>query len=370
MKVAIVCEFASVNGGENSMLAMLEHLPEITPTFIAPAEGRLAEALAAAGYEHQLWSLHDAQGRRIDRERVLEQLQNLVAHTGPDLIHANSLAMGRLTGRLRRKLSIPTTAHLRDILNLNRSTISDLNVNDRLIAVSAATREHHLRQGLDADRTQVIYNGIDPVRFGVSNSRALHRELRLSAEVRLVAAIGQIALRKGQDVFVSAAIRASEDLPDVHWLIVGERYSSKPETVAFEQQMKEQIERAGLADRFHWLGYRRDVPLLLSEIDVLVHAARQEPLGRVLLEAGAAGVTIVATDVGGTREILTNDRTALLVPPDDAAAIAERLTRLLTQPQLRADLSAAVQVDIASRFDVHRQACELEAQWRRLADRH
>ena len=98
----------------------------------------------------------------------------------------------------------------------------------------------------------------------------------------LVATIGQIALRKAQDVLALAAARVKSDL---HYLVIGERYSKKAESQAFEESIFERFEAAGLGHRVHRLGYRDDVPALLTEIDILVHTAHQEPLGRVLSEA-------------------------------------------------------------------------------------
>jgi len=87
---------------------------------------------------------------------------------------------------------------------------------------------------------------------------------------------------------------------------------------------------------------RDDVDRLLEELTLLVHPARQEPLGRVLLEAAACGVAVVATDVGGTREIFPEGAgAARLVPPDDPAAMAAAMEEVLRDAQLRSLMGAA-----------------------------
>jgi glycosyltransferase involved in cell wall biosynthesis len=371
MHVAILCEYGSVNGGENSILAMIERMDSVQVTVLAPPAGRLADRLDRVGVARFPFSLEDDAGRRLDRPAALERLQQVVRRIDPDLLHANSLAMGRLTGALRPSLSIPTSAHLRDIIRLKQAAIDDLNANDALIAVSRETADAHLRQGLDGSRTHVIYNGIDcealpPCR----NSKTLRRELDLSDSGRLVATIGQITLRKGQDLFVQAAIDSAAELPDVHWLIVGERYSHKPETVAFDEQMRRQVADAGLRGRIHWLGYRGDVLPLLSEIDVLVHPARQEPLGRVLLEAAACGTAIVATSVGGTAEILEHERTGLLIPPDNPPAIVDAVARLIADDCFRISLATSARTSICDRFALGPRTAELTALWRKLVTGH
>jgi glycosyltransferase involved in cell wall biosynthesis len=370
MHVAILCEYDSVNGGENSILAMIERMHNIRVTVLAPPAGRLAERLDRAGISHVNFSLQEETGRRLDRNAALESLHEAVRRVRPDLLHANSLAMGRLSGALRPSLSIPTSAHLRDIIRLKQAAIDDLNANDALIAVSRETARAHLEQGLDRTRTHVIYNGIDcdamPPPPGDGD---LRRELGLSDSAHLVATIGQITLRKGQDLLVRSAIDSAADLPDVHWLIIGERYSTKPETVALDEQMRLHIAAAGMQGRIHWLGYRPHVPALLSQIDVLVHPARQEPLGRVLLEAAVCGTPIVATDVGGTREILEHERTGLLVPPEDSQAIARCVSRLLRDGPLRESLAAAAHASIVDRFALGPRTAQLVQIWRELTDR-
>ena len=121
-----------------------------------------------------------------------------------------------------------------------------------------------------------------------------------------------------------------ERVPEAHFILVGERTSQKAESIEFEQAFYRRFAEAQLSDRLHVLGQRDDVAELLVEIDLLVHPANQEPYGRVLLEASAAGVPIVATDVGGTSEIVVNGVTGRLVPHRDPRALADATIAILT----------------------------------------
>jgi glycosyltransferase involved in cell wall biosynthesis len=115
------------------------------------------------------------------------------------------------------------------------------------------------------------------------------------------------------------------------------------------------------------LGNRNDVPFLLPECDLLVHAARQEPLGRVLLEAAATGMAIVATDVGGTREIFPAEaKAAVLVPPDDPGALATAIRPLLQYDNGRKAFGAAARRRAESAFDVRIAAARLIEQYRNV----
>lgn len=323
----------------------------------APATGLLAEELARQGIEHLPFSIRDASGVSGSREVARVNLRNLLFETKPALLHANSLSMGRLSGPVASGLSLPSIAHLRDIVGLSAAAVADLNCHSRLIAVSEVTRIFHIAQGVSTEKTVVLHNGVDlqlfqPRERRKENADSLRAELGWPADALVAGTIGQIILRKGQDVLARAAARLARDasVSKLHWAIVGQRHSSKPETVAFEQTLERTFAAAGLGERVCFLGTREDVPRLLGEFDLLVHPARQEPLGRVLLEAAAAGLPIVATAVGGTREILTED-SAVLIPPDDETGLADAMRRLATDGSLRKRLGLAARKRAEQHFD-------------------
>lgn len=369
LRIAVLCEFGSVNGGERSMLAALARLrAAVQPVFLAPGAGRLANELRGAGCKQVVFDVRDAAGRRRDEAAVQSELGQLITHLQPDLLHANSLSMGRLTGRIAARASVPCTAHLRDIVGLNRTAVADLNGNGGLFAVSAATREFHVEQGLDGNRVQVLHNGVDGNAFRparTSAERALLRSLlQLPADARIAMTIGQIGLRKGLDVLAAAVPRIAAAHPELHFAIVGERYSVKPEAIAFEASLSQAFHAAGLTPRVHWLGYRADVAALLRGADLLIHPARQEPFGRVLLEAAATGLAIVATRVGGTAELLIDGESARLVPPGDPTALATAADEVLGHDELRQRLGAAARQRVSDQFSIASSAEHLLQAWR------
>ncbi|HUT90627.1 MAG TPA: glycosyltransferase family 4 protein [Thermoguttaceae bacterium] len=360
--VLLLCEYPTISGGERSMLTTLDGIRAagIETAVIAPPEGSLAEALAAKGVEVLPFVFRDAAGNRFPQDRLRAELAHLLGRRRPDLLHANSLAMGRLSGPVAADFELPSIAHLRDIVRLSARAVADLNRHSRLLAVSAATRAFHVAQGVAAEKTDVLYNGVDLNRFQPRpRCGYLHRELGLAPEADLVGTIGQICLRKGQDVLVHAAAILAEKLPNVHFVIVGERWSDKPESRQFEQALRDAATDK-LAGRLHFLGLRNDVDRVLNELSLLVHPARQEPLGRVLLEAAASGVAVVATDVGGTREIFPPDcKAARLVPPDDPDAMAAAVLELMGDEGLRASLAAAARRRAETAFDAERTTAAL-----------
>jgi glycosyltransferase involved in cell wall biosynthesis len=273
--------------------------------------------------------------------------------------------MGRLTGHLGTELGVPSTSHLRDIVGLTKRAVEQLNANRALIAVSQAVRDFHQAQGVDTARMHVVYNGVDADQFrGQPSSAQLKSELRLPPDTFLVANIGQICLRKGQDVFAKAAALAAPRMPRAHFLLLGERYSEKTETALYDEAISFEFAMAGLKDRFHRLGYRSDIERLLQQIDPIVHCPRQEPFGRVLLEAAAAERPIIATTVGGTEEMLVDGESAILVPPDEPQLLADAMARLYGDPQLSSRLAAAARERVTARFSIEQSAHGLAGVWR------
>jgi len=351
------------------MLATLEGVRHegFAVTVVAPGEGLLAETLAARGVEVMPFAFRNAAGTRLPQDRLREELHRLLARRRPGVLHANSLAMGRLSGPVAAELGVPSMAHLRDIIRLSAQAVADLNCHTRLLAVSEATRQFHAACGLAVEKTHVLHNGVDLAQFQPRSALGyVHQQLGLPAEAILIGTIGQLGLRKGQDVLLEAATKLADDLPNCHYLIAGARWSEKLESRQFEARLH--AAAAGkLARRVHFLGFRNDVEEILNELALLVHPARQEPLGRVLLEAAACGVAVVATEVGGTGEIFPPAADAArLVPPDDPGALAAAMLKLARDEPLRHRLAAAARRRAEAAFDARQASAALVKHYREV----
>lgn len=265
---------------------------------LAPEYGSLSQELEQRGIEHVGFSFRDKTGQRKPDEEILETLPGLLQALNINLLHSNSLTLSRFVGRYRQDFPFPVTGHLRDIMQVSAKSIEDLNHLDGLVAVSQATLDCYTKQGVSAEKAQVIYNGIESFPYEEEPRFALIRELQLPVASKFAAVIGQIGLRKGHDLLFEALQSVGFQFPDWHFLILGERFSGKLESIEFVRQLERLIQQAGLVERVHWMGYMNDVPSVMQQCDLLIHPARQEPFGRVLLEAAVSGVAILATDVG------------------------------------------------------------------------
>ncbi|HVC96189.1 MAG TPA: glycosyltransferase family 4 protein [Pirellulales bacterium] len=373
MRVAWLFEYPTLHGGERSLLAAWPALKAagIRATALAPARGPLNAALIREGIEVVPFETHvaaenvAAEYSAAQRRPALGELRDRLAAAllalRPEVLHANSLAMGRLSGPVATNIGLPSLAHLRDIIKLSRAVIADLNCHMRLLAVSRATREFHVSRGLLADKVRVLYNGVDLGQFQPQPPTGwLNRQLGLPFDSVLIGTIGQLVMRKGHDVLARAAGRLARTHQDVHWIIAGSRHSQKAEAVEYEAGLCRSFIAAGLADHVHFVGELDGVHALLPELTLLVHPARQEPLGRVLLEAAATGVPCVATDVGGTREIFPPEANAArLVPGGDECALADAIAQLLADAAERSRLGQAARRRAEEAFDVRAAAAGL-----------
>ncbi len=360
-------EYSTLNGGEFSMLAMLEALGQTEFDFVAaaPPSGMLTERLEQCGVQVLPLTLRDTHRQKLSIEQINSHLVELVTQVSPDLVHSNSLSMGRMVGRIASRLPIRCTSHLRDIIRLNKTAVSDLNRNAGLIAVSNATKQFHVEQGILSDKLQVIYNGVNTELFRPTPATGiLKQELSLSDSAVLLANIGQICLRKGQTLLAQAAVSLAEEFSEANYLFIGQRHSQKAESIAYENAIQLIFREACIEDRLFCLGFREDIPVILNEVDLVVHTAHQEPLGRVLLEAASCGRAIIATEVGGTAEILADQVSAVLIRPDDLEALTAAIRWMLTDREFRVRLGHQARTVAVEKFSLPTATAHIRMFWK------
>ena len=355
MNVLLVCEFGNLNGAERSLLSTIDQLKDaVNYSAVVPKSGELTEEFRRRRIPVYTLDWKSGESNRsIDdlRKDFSEILQKYRRHTNSVfLVHANSLSSSRMTGPVCCQQQIPSLGHIRDIIKLSRQTIADLNCHKLLACVSSATKAYHVNQGLDGKKAVVLYNGVDISVFYPSKDKKTNALLK-------VGTAGQISLRKGIDVFFQAAEILEQRGIQLLYEVAGCRQSSKQETVDLENKLIQSA--ASFPDkRFSLVGQLPDLADWLRSLDIYVHTARQEPLGRVLLEAAATGLPVVATDVGGTREIFcqrdSKSTSALLIPPDDAQAAALAIEKLALDDDLRNQLGSQAREAAVSRFSVQK----------------
>lgn len=282
-----------------------------------------------------------------------------------DLIYANSqkaFVVGALAAMLTGRQLI---WRLRDVLDpahfgwlLCRIVVWLANRKaDKVIANSTATGRAFVAVGGDERLVAVAYPGIDPLPFdAVTPAQVAAARTELAAGTdKLLGIFGRLCAWKGQMVFVEAIAQ----LPDVVGVIVGGPLFGEE---AFEAALLRRIAALGIEGRVRMLGFRRDVPSLMSAMDVIVHASTTpEPFGRVVVEGMLSGRPVVASAAGGVLEILHDGQTGYLVPPGDPLALVHGMRRALADSGPDNTLSAAAQRNARENFTI-------DAMLRRIED--
>lgn len=306
------------------------------------------EARALAGVQVELWpSLKHPVHPWWDLV-ALFKLARWLRRRRVQIVHTHSSkagVLGRLAARLARTPVVVHTVHGWPFHERQSAWKRGLYVwlerlaaarTTRLIAVSQATRDKGLRHRIGRpEQYEVIYPGSDLAAFQPatpSQRQAVREEFGFPPDAKLVGLVACLKPQKAPVDFVRAASLVTHR--DVaRFLIVGDG----PERPAVEQEIK----KLGLEGRVVLAGWRRDVARLLPAFDVLALSSRWEGLPCVLAQAMASVVPVVATDVEGTREAVSEGKTGRLVPAGEPEALAQALVDLLADPALRQRLGVA-----------------------------
>lgn len=376
MKVLFLDQSGELGGAELCLLDM------VGPSSSDHALGRALESLVAllsagpfqtrlaqANIDHVL--LREKVPRPSDRAFFSRRLRELfsLSHClrdlmqlarGSDLIYANTskaMVLGAIAHFITRR---PLVYHLHDILSpqhfpwLNRTLLVQLaNVcATHVIANSQATQQAFAAAGGNITKSQVIYNGFLPERFRIAPAQqlVLMQSLGVDRDGRFtIGCFSRFAPWKGQHLLLEAL--ASLNDPKVRLLLVGDALFGEE---AYVLQLRQQVEHLGLTEQVQFLGFRDDVPELLSLCDLLVHSSvAPEPFGRVIVEAMLAGKAMIAPAEGSSPELLEHGQTGWLIEPRSPSALALAIHQLKAEPELRLRLGQAAAQAAQQRFHLH-----------------
>lgn len=213
-----------------------------------------------------------------------------------------------------------------------------------LVGNSESVAEFYRQQGIPADKIVTIPNGIDVPAIDRAQRASVLAELGLPTDARIVASIGRLARQKRVDVLVWGMQLLRQLSPNVFHLIIGDG----PERLRLER-LAEHFTCHGVT---RFLGHRNDVARLMSCIDVMWLASDFEGQSNSIMEAMAAGLPVIASDIPPNRELITNGENGYLVRPGDSVAFAQYADRLLADPDLANRLGEAARKRIINHHSV------------------
>jgi glycosyltransferase involved in cell wall biosynthesis len=235
---------------------------------------------------------------------------------------------------------------------------------DAIVANSPQVRDEIvLRERIDPRRVTVIRNGVViPPLASAAERQARRAELALAPDSFVVGMVANLRPGKGHEVLIRAAAILARQRPQATFVLVGDG--------PLRARLDGLVHELEIADRVRFVGSVADPPRLLPAFDVFAHPSLAEGMPNAVLEAAAAARPIVATPAGGTREVVRDGQTGLLVPLDDPVTLATALDRLAAEPALRDALGLAARALVVRDFGMDRFVDAFGELYAELAERH
>jgi glycosyltransferase involved in cell wall biosynthesis len=331
---------------------------EYFPIVILPADmptGMLSPELERLGVEYHFANLGILRRKYLKPRAILrlaiELLKGIayVRSVARDrrvaLVYTNTFVT--VSGAIGGKLAgVPVLWHIREILSLPRPVrwllCKTLGLcADRVVCISKAVRDSVLKEAPNlARKSVVVYNAVSvAANDGVGKDIGLREELRLPQGAPLVGMVGRISHWKGQEILAEAAALVLRNHRDAHFVAVGSYFADESH---YLQKLTSLISDLGLDGKFHLVGYRSNVTDVYRALDVFVlPSMKPEPFGRVTVEAMMQGRAVIATNHGGTVELIEDGVTGMLVPPSDTTALAAAIESLLVARPMREKMGRA-----------------------------
>jgi glycosyltransferase involved in cell wall biosynthesis len=370
-QVVYVDHVPVLSGAELALCALLARLDRSRwqPRVILAAAGPLEERLRKAGIPVEVLPMPQSLlGRRpLKRAAFLNPLRDAsgIAYVArlagllrgqADLVHANSLRSCILAGAAAGLAGLPNVWQI-------HSVVAPPMIPPQAARILRFLAGHMPRQvifnsqaaascfDLPANKVNVVPPGVDGDLFQPSDHPA--------RQVTRIGMVARLAPLKGQHIFVEAAQRLARTHPRMEFLIAGTPLFGEEE---YARRVQAQAAAGPHGNRIRFLGFVEDVPALMRDLDVVVHASTlPDAFGQVIVEAMLSGRPVVATAIGGAAEMIEDGVTGRLVPPADAAALAAAIAELVGDKQMAAAITRRARALALDRFDVRSTAHAIEA---------
>jgi lipopolysaccharide heptosyltransferase II len=347
MKVLQILPELNVGGVETGTVDFAKYLVRHGHTSLVVSNGgELVDSLEQSGTKHYTLPVHKKSLWGIGR--MVKALRGIIQSEGVDVVHARSRVPAWIAYFACRqtKAVFITTCHG---YYKNRIFSQVMGWPKLVIVPSEAIARHMMDDlGVSSGSIRCIPRSIDPEKFDVQRQDAPGKSFYT------ITIVGRITPLKGHTFFFKSMAKVARVMPNIRIWVIGDAPAAK---ASYKREIEALVRRLGLQGRVDFLGNRRDVPQLLSQSDVLVLATiTQEAFGRVILEAQAAGVPVVATSVGGVVDIIEDGKTGLLVLPKDTDAMAREVMRVLKDRQLALRLVEAARKKLKEEFTLDQMA--------------
>jgi glycosyltransferase involved in cell wall biosynthesis len=304
----------------------------------------LADAASSNGLDVKVFSCNG----RFDIG-VISEIRNFIRKEKPNLLHSHGYKGNFYSlAASRRRIPWVVTNHLwkRTSLYLKLYALLDsflIRTADRVVAVSDDIAIELLQRGVSRQKIVVIDNGVDLIKFSIDKDNGpLKRSLGLDENSKVIGTVASLTTEKGHSYLLKAAVSILFSFPNTKFLFVGDG----PERNSLERQATD----LGLQRQVRLVGSRKNIPEILSIVDIFVLPSLKEGLPMALLEAMAARLPVVATAVGAVPKVVIPGRTGLLVKPADPEELRAAIEFLLRDRTLAVGLAEQGQQKVQAEF--------------------
>lgn len=369
MRILFLSTSMGMGGADSQLLSAAKELQERGhEIFIVSMTALGPMGLQGRGMGLRVESLEMRRG--VPDPRGLTRLARITRSWRPDVVHSHMVHANLMARALRLVAPVPAlVSTIHNIYEGGRLWMAGYRYSnglvDQMTIVSQAAADRFIRERIvPAELLRVAPNGVDTegiLRVPAGARAAVRASLGLGSQLVWLA-VGRFEVAKDYPNMLRAFALVRRDRPGATLLLVG-RGSLQPETEALVREL-------GLGEAVRFLGVRDDVPAVMAAADAYVMSSAWEGMPMVLLEAAAAGLPIVATEVGGNREVVLEAQSGFLVPPRDENALAAAMLRLDALPEAeRRSLGQRGQEHIRQHYGLARVADRWEELYREVLAR-
>lgn len=343
-----------VGGGQFSLLVLMRHLRRFEAVCWCGFEGSMSAAVRAADTPLSILSMPALSPRRVFAiGAALWHLARAVRQQRIDLLHANGSRSMFYAGLVGFFTGVPVVWHVRIALTDGYWDRLLALWARRIIAISAAVRERFIQSA--HGKVQIIHNGVEVDSFANADASYWREQW---GEGPIVGMVAQLIPWKRQGDFIDAMAQVARKWPAVRFVLVGD----EPESGGnYAEQLRARAAALGMADKLIFAGFCRDIAPVFAALDIAVLCSQDEPFGRVLIEAMAAGKPVVATRGGGVPEIVVEGETGFMVAVADVDALARAVEKLLADPPMARVMGRAGQERARAHFSVRAHVEKIES---------
>lgn len=303
--------------------------------------GEMANILESFGGRHYKLPVHRKTIFHI--MRMIPKITDIIEKEKIDIMHVRSRApaLGAFFAARKKRIPFITTCHGYYSTHLFSKPMGW----GKFIIVSSNVIGRHMMQdfGVPHERLVFIPRGVNLDEFRYKMPETKKKEFNIGM-------IGRLTPIKGHIYFIRAISKVIRQFPRIKVIIVGDAPKRKSE---YKKEVLILVHRLGLSRYINFVGTKRDIPGVLSGLDLLVlSTVTEEAFGRVIIEAGACGVPVVATKVGGVVDIIEDRKNGLLVNPQDPTALSDAIVELLKNRKLAVRLAEEGRRQVEERFNL------------------